>query len=90
MYLTKIFKNNSFRTSRYFSLGKSLNKNNVGFVEHDIFSKTFRNVTKGAESTEEKLFVYVNTGPSKLITIEKLDRNDLFKTLSTIYSVCLT
>lgn len=88
MYLTKqIFKNNSFRTSRYFSLAKSLNKNNVGFVEHDIFSKTFQNVIKGAENTEEKLFVYVNTGPPKLITIEKLDRNDLFKTLSNIYSV---
>lgn len=90
MHLPKILKNKSLRTFRYFSLGRFLNKNSVAFVEHDLFSKTFLNVTKGAQNTEETLFVYVNTGPPNLIPVTRLDRNELLKTIATIYSVCST
>jgi hypothetical protein len=65
----------------------TIQKSKIGFVEHDIFSPEFKNVILGAQKTEDKLFIYLSTGPKSILPIVRHDRSALLQTVSDVYKV---
>jgi hypothetical protein len=69
------------------SCSSSIRNAEVALVEHDIFALDFLNLKKAVQKTNRKLFIYLNTGPAKIIPFERHERKGLLDIVSKLYKV---